>query len=237
MSATPAYRKVYTELKEKIKDKTYPPGSLLPTEIELEDYYSVSRTTIRRAIGLLAADGYLQARQGRGTEILDVSTTQKLNHISSTTETLSEKGYKVTTQGMFIERIEAPAHVIEALDLSEGSFVYKIQRVQCADGAPIAIMVNYLKENVVPGIDQYTNKFTSLYSFIEKQYNVIFRDATEYISAIAADFNESQILKVAVGSPLLRSKRISRNEHGPFEYSVIKLLADKYEFSVYLQGR
>lgn len=51
---------------------------------------------------------------------------------------------------MFIERIEAPAHVIEALDLSEGSFVYKNQRVQCADGAPIAIMVNYLKENVVP---------------------------------------------------------------------------------------
>lgn len=169
--------------------------------------------------------------------ILDVSTTQKLNHISSTSETLSEKGYKVTTQGMFIERIEAPVHVIEALDLAEGSHVYKIQRVQCADGSPIAIMTNYLKENIVPGIDQYTNKFTSLYSFIEKQYNVVFRDATEYISAIAADFNESQILQVAVGSPLLRSKRISRNEHGPFEYSVIKLLADKYEFSVYLQGR
>ena len=83
MREVPAYRKVYTELKRQIKDGGYPAGTLLPTESELEAQFSVSRTTVRKAVSLLAGEGYLSVRQGRGTEVLDISTTQKLNHISS----------------------------------------------------------------------------------------------------------------------------------------------------------
>ncbi len=237
MREVPAYRKVYTELKRQIKDGGYPAGTLLPTESELEAQFSVSRTTVRKAVSLLAGEGYLSVRQGRGTEVLDISTTQKLNHISSITETLTEKGYKVTVQGMFIERVKAPEYVSEVLDLPQDASVFKMQRVQCADGQPIALMVNYLRENVVPDLDKYVNQFVGLYSFLERTYNIIFKEAVERLSAVSADFTESQILKIPVGAPLLCSKRISYVEQGPFEYSVIKLVADKYEYSVYMQGR
>lgn len=237
MSAIPAYRHIYTTLKTRIKEGIYKPGMLLPTESQLETEFSVSRTTVRKAISLLAGEGYLKIRQGRGTEILDVSTTQRLNHISSVTETLTNKGFHVTVQGMCIDRVLAPDVVQESLQLPENSTVFRVQRVQCANGQPVALIVNYLKENLVPGLDQYQNMFTGLYEFLEDKYKIILTEATETLSASSADFMESQILQIPIGSPLLCSRRVSYVEQGPFEYSTIKLVADKYEYSIHLQGR
>jgi Transcriptional regulators len=237
MGTVPSYRRVYLEIKREIKDGIYKPGTLLPTESELEEKFSVSRTTIRKAVSMLVADGYIRPKQGFGTEVLDFSTTQKLNYITSITETLQEKGHKVTTKGMSIKRIQAPDYVADALRITAGSTVYMVQRVQWADNQPIAIMVNYLRENAVPGLEKYTGTFTGLYAFLEKQYNIVLQSAWERISAASADFAESQILQIPVDAPVLCSKRISYTEQGPIEYSIIKLVGDKYEYSVYLQGR
>lgn len=237
MAKIPSYKKVYIEIKNNIRNGIYKPGALLPTEPELEKMFSVSRTTVRKAVSLLVDDGYLKVKQGRGTEVVDLTSIQRLNKITSITETLTQKGYNVTTQGMCIERIMAAEDVAAALEIAVGDVVYKIQRVQCTNDIPIAIMVNYIKMEAAPGLDKYINQFTSLYSFLEKQYHIVFKDATEHIFAMAADFNESQILRIPFASPLLCSKRITHNEQGPFEYAIIKLIAEKYEYSVYLRGR
>mgnify|MGYP002561876359 CR=1 FL=1 len=237
MARTPAYREVYQSLKQQIKEKRYPCGTLLPTEPELEQQFSVSRTTVRKAVSMLAADGYVKVTQGKGTEVLDTSTVQKLNSITSITEALTAKGYCVTTQGMDIRKTAAGEQVAQALEIPEGEEVYQIQRLQCADGIPIAIMTNYLKVGQTPGLESYSGTFSGLYSFLEQKYNIVMREAVEYLSAVAASFTEAQLLHIEVGAPLLCSRRISCNSLGVFEYSVNKLVADKYEYCVYLHGR
>ena len=99
MKNIPAYKIVYSSLKQSIRDGSLPPGSFLPTETELCKQFNVSKTTIRKAISLLAQEGHIRVTQGRGTEVLDSSTTQKLNTVSSFTETLVQKGYSVSTRG------------------------------------------------------------------------------------------------------------------------------------------
>ncbi|HCA34786.1 MAG TPA: hypothetical protein DEP00_07040, partial [Lachnospiraceae bacterium] len=54
-------------------------GSLLPTEAELQDYYRVSRTTIRNALGLLSKSGLLASKRGYGTQVTDFSSKMLLN--------------------------------------------------------------------------------------------------------------------------------------------------------------
>lgn len=237
MAKIPAYRNLYYSLKQAIKDDVYPVGSLLPTEPELERQYGVSRATVRRAVGILSNEGYVKAVQGKGTEVLQFTATQRLNRISSITETLVSKGYTVTTQGMCIEKVPAPATVARELQIKEGDFVYCLQRVQCADGVPYALMTNYLKVNLVPDFEKYTGMFTGLYSFLEETYHIVFANAVERLTAISANFTDAQILRVNVGAPLLCSRRTCNTLAGPFEYSINKLLPDKYEYSVYLQGR
>ena len=237
MKNIPAYKIVYSSLKQSIRDGSLPPGSFLPTETELCKQFNVSKTTIRKAISLLAQEGHIRVTQGRGTEVLDSSTTQQLNTVSSFTETLVQKGYSVSTRGAFIQTVRADAHIAKVLNIPEGASVYNVQRVQCADGAPIAIMENYLVADMFPNFHTGYADFISLYATLEKDYHLIITKAEETIMAATATFIESQILNVEVGEPLLISKRVTYCDRGPFDYSILKIRGDKYSYSIHLAGR
>lgn len=232
-----AYMEVYAGIKKKIKEGVYKPGTLLPTEGELEKIYNVSRITVRKAVSMLADDGYVNVVQGRGTEVKDISTTQRLHAVTSITETLKKKGYEMSVRGMAIEEMIPPVDVQEELQLDKNTTVYCVQRVICADDSPICITTNYLKKDLVPGLDTHVNEFVGLYSFIEQTYGVVLTEACEYVSAVSSDFYESQILNVPVGTALVYSRRIGWTEQGTFEYAINKLIGDRYEFSVHMAGR
>ena len=57
---------IYHDLRENIEDGTYGYQSFLPSEAELTQLFNCSRSSIRRALGMLAQDGYVQAQQGKG---------------------------------------------------------------------------------------------------------------------------------------------------------------------------
>lgn len=59
------------DLRKKIKDGTYPPGSQLPPGRALADSYDVSHSTIQRAIAKLREEGVLVGRPGRGVFVAE----------------------------------------------------------------------------------------------------------------------------------------------------------------------
>jgi len=169
--------------------------------------------------------------------VLDVSTTQRLNCITSLTETLSQKGFKVSTQGISIEKIKAAEDVAESLKITTQDDVYHVQRVQCADGKPIAIMENFLYAKMLPNFETNNTSFISLYTILEQQYGITISEAYQTITAINANFTESQILQIPIGSPLLVSKRVVYSNDIPLDYSTLRIIAEKYSYSIYLSGR
>ncbi|MEU0846039.1 GntR family transcriptional regulator [Streptomyces sp. NPDC005962] len=52
----------------------YPPGSRLPSETELEDRYSVSRSTVRQAVAELRRMGLAVSKHGKGTYVREQAT-------------------------------------------------------------------------------------------------------------------------------------------------------------------
>lgn len=237
MARIPAYRQMYNSLKKDIREGRYAPGSFLPTESEMEELYGVSRTTVRRAIGMLTNEGYLSVTQGRGTEVQEISTSQHLNKITSFTETLRRKGYQVSTQGLAQEKVPAPDYIRDALALREGEQVYHIQRVQCADGKPVCVMEDYVAANQAPGFHIQESGCVSVYACLEEEYGLFLKDAVEHISAVSASFTQSQILRIPVGAPLLHSRRIANTEHGALIYSSLYVVAERYEYQIYQAGR
>ena len=155
---------MYASLKKDIQEGKYVPGSFLPTETELERIYGVSRTTVRRAVGILTNEGYLIVTQGRGTQVQEISTSQHLNKITSFTETLRQRGYQVSTQGLDLQKVLAPDHIRDVLSLKEGELVYHVQRVQCADGRPVCIMEDYLAAAQDPDFALKSNGCVSNYA-------------------------------------------------------------------------
>ena len=63
----PKYFTLMEELKEKILSGQIQPGEKLPSENQLTKEYDLSRHTVRKAIGLLEQEGYVEACHGKGT--------------------------------------------------------------------------------------------------------------------------------------------------------------------------
>lgn len=63
---------LYLELKDRLINCIYPPGSML-NELQLAEEFAVSRTPIREAIGRLEADGYVRVLPKKGIYVTDIS--------------------------------------------------------------------------------------------------------------------------------------------------------------------
>lgn len=233
----PAYRKLYQQIKAEIEKGLYEAGSFLPSEPELEQQFSVSRTTVRKAMKMLADDGLIEIKQGRGTMVIDSKTPQSFNGVTSVTESLRKRGYTVATKSRYIDRVQPPEDIAERLGIEPGEHAVRIQRVQTADGIPVCIMVNYIPEKLVPGLNN-SSEFVGLYHFLEDTYGFEICSTDDTIFAAACDFSESQILDVPTGSPILIIERVcyDRNQQ-PLCVDKVRVLANKYKVKITTEGR
>ena len=67
---------VLERLQEKIFSGEYEVGDRLPTEPQLMEELGVGRSTLRESIKILVHAGILEVRQGQGTRIVSLNTTQ-----------------------------------------------------------------------------------------------------------------------------------------------------------------
>ena len=237
MKNAPAYIKIYNRLKNEIQKGTYPVGGFLPKEYELEEIYQVSRTTIRNAVKILAKEGMVEVRQGRGTRVLDHKAIQNYNKVTSVTEALRKKGYEVTTGDILIDVIEADKQTSNELEIPEGTRVARIQRLQLADGEPVTLMENYIEYKRVPKIEEFQNEFVALYQFLEEKYGLQIDGTRDRISAKTATFMEAQVLKTEPKDALLVVHRITYYQDKPVSIDHVRIIGRKYEIEISGKGR
>ncbi len=228
-----AYVVVFNKIKEEIESGQYTVGSLLPPEPELEKLHFVSRTTIRKAVELLAKEGYVKVKQGYGTEILEHKTSQNLNSITSVSQTLRNKGYKVGVKNIHMSVINIESSTVcEALGIQKGTKVVEISRIQTADGAPVSIVKNYIPYDLVSGIENTGEKIASLYEFLDKNFGISINASHDKIGACNANFEESILLETSPGVALITIDRTCYSNGRAVEFDYVKILASKYEFEV-----
>jgi GntR family transcriptional regulator len=66
------YQTLADDLRRKIKDGEYRPGSKLPSRRELRQTLGVSDAVISRAMWILKQDGLVEPRMGSGSYVVDV---------------------------------------------------------------------------------------------------------------------------------------------------------------------
>lgn len=235
LKRVPRYWRVYEVIRRRIEEHEYAVGSFLPPEAELCALLAVSRTTVRKAVELLVDDGFLIVRRGRGTEILDFRAIQKLQWITSFSETLRERGCAVAYRELKLQRVEGSASVAEDLRVAVGSPLMLVHRLVVADGKPIAVVDNYLVPDVVPGLEAKVQRIQtqSLYAFLESEYGLSLDAATDFIAARAATPEDAARLRVPKGSPLLYVRRITYADDRPVERADLHIVASRYEYSVH----
>lgn len=79
------YLQLITHFRVRILDGNLPPGSRLPTELELAEEYNISRGTVRQAMTALVNEGLLERIQGRGTFVRTTPLLSKRDRITLST--------------------------------------------------------------------------------------------------------------------------------------------------------
>lgn len=233
----PQYLRVYEVLRRRIEQSEYAVGGFLPPEPELGKLLAVSRTTVRKAVELLIDDGFLVVRRGRGTEIRGSRAIQRLNSVTSFSETLREQGFQVGFHQVSVGEAAATPTLAAALQVEEGGRLVHVHRLALANGKPIALMDNYLVPHIAPGIEEKAGHIQSLYAFLEAEYGLSIEAATDTISARAATRDEARQLGVPASSPLLVVRRLTWARGSPIEWAELHIEASRYQYAVHTVQR
>ena len=103
-ASKPRYAVLGDELQASIERGDYPVGTLLPTELELCERYSVSRHTARAALAQLIRAGLVSRRPGAGTRVIALSAAMRYEHEIDSIEDLLQYGNSTRLEVLGTER-------------------------------------------------------------------------------------------------------------------------------------
>ena len=233
------YSIVKKDLEKKIKDGVYKPGEFIPPEQELEAYYRVSRTTVRKAIEMLVSEGYLTIQRGVGTKVALSSLKDHGGGQLSLTEILTAQGMHPDIRDISVRTIKPDEEVARNLDIQLWDDVVEISRVRTADGEPITTNISYIPANLFKGHDiRELEKIQSLYKTLEEKFGIEIVKTEDVISAVAANGKQAKALGVNRNDPILLLERTAFDKNDrPVEWCRITIRGDRYKHIITVRRR
>lgn len=228
------YHRVYTILREQLREGRYPPDVPLPGEMEFAERFGVSRVTMRRALDELKREGLIERSRGRGSfaRIAPQSAPVR-GSLSGLLENIVTMGLKTSVRIISLDTVEAPADVAEALQLAPGALVQKAIRVRSLSGAPLALMTTFVPQAVAVFTRRELTDAPMLKLLEAAGVRVSHADQT--LSAKLADTFTAPLLDVNYGAALLAVNRLvfDQNER-PVQLLRGLYRPDRYEYQMTL---
>jgi GntR family transcriptional regulator len=157
------YRQVARILRQRITDGVYPPGFLLPSEMELAAELGVSRPVVHEALSILRTEGLTRPRRGKGSTVNPIPVLPRrgiVRQIPGNREADGARGAfdaEMRALGLTprsevtVERVPAPADVSEELGVEENVTVLARQRLMYVNDVPVQASTSYFPLEIVEG--------------------------------------------------------------------------------------
>lgn len=211
------------------------PGMRLPPERELCQQLSISRVTLRKALGQLVEDGVLSASHGRGWYVAQAPSVGKEfpNSLESFTETATRMGLVASSRVLRAVTKSATLDEAEELSVAPGTPLFHLERVRLLDEVPIAVDITRIPAALAPDLASADFAVDSLYQRLaDAGVEPLRADAT--IEARSAQADVAAHLGLEPGQPVLvmRQVAVDRAEH-PLFVSTITYAGDRYRLRTF----
>ena len=175
------YVQVYNALKKQIESGEYAIGEALPAEAVLQEKFRVSRDTVRKSLGVLENQGYIQKGRGRAAVVVErgaynfpfaeILSFRELNaHLSRQTETEVEN----------LEILSDRETIENLFEDDEEREVYDLLRVRLIEGERVIVDHDYFKRSVVKNLPLRACR-DSVYAYLENELGLEIGYATKEI--------------------------------------------------------
>ena len=227
----PLYHQIVQNITDLIEEGKLAQGSMLPSEWELTNLYSVSRLTVRQALKDLERSGLVTRRHGIGTFVSTPVTTQLTPSKMSFSQKILQIGKKPSNKTLSLSRIPAPMEVANMLQLPEKAPVIELVRVRYADEKPIMIETAYLPAERFPDLTKENLSDGSLYQFLNERYSISIVAVDQTLQPVLVKSKQATLLDVEAGSPAILTKVVAYSRNNvPVEYSWSITGGDKCKF-------
>lgn len=139
--------KVKKILFKMMKDGEFDKTGRLPSEAEIADKLSVSRTVIRDVYRLLETEGYIIRRRGIGTlinyNVLYIKERLDVDHVDEFYNLVRESNNTPETRFLEYCELAATPELAERFNIEPGDLLICLKRVITADGIPVIYCENY----------------------------------------------------------------------------------------------
>ncbi|GIM44920.1 GntR family transcriptional regulator [Collibacillus ludicampi] len=198
----------------------------IPSERELMDMYSVSRSTVREAISILVREGILEKKHGKGT-FVSLKPVQEWLGITSLTETIKKMDIRLLDHGI----VPTPENIEHVDGFHDQS--YHIKRLRFKDDIPIAIERHYYPLEIGMKLQAYDLNKAVLYDVLEGDLGIHFWEAEQIITCTHPEKEDAEHLGVSESLCLLVTERmISDPEGNLIEYYKGYFRSDMYSITM-----
>ena len=209
----PLYARVKAIVLARITAGDWPPGTAIPTEMDLARELGVSQGTVRKALDTLSAEQVLVRRQGSGTYVAEHTPAHVMFRFFNIYD---DAGSQVLPDSQPPRMAVAAASAAERqrLGLEEGAKVIRITRIRTRAGRAFMDDRIVLPEALFPGLAREPEVPNTLYDLFQKRYRIHVAHTEEQVTAVAATARLAERLAVPAGAPLLAIDRITYDLNG-----------------------
>lgn len=225
------YYAIYSELVEKIKAGEMKPGEILPSEHELTEAYNTSRETIRKALNLLAQNGFIQKIRGKGSIVLDVQKMSlPFSGLVSFKEIAEQSGLNVETIVHEIGLMQPNDFIKQNLKATHEDEVWEVIRSRCINGEQIILDKDYFLKKFVPFLSKDICE-RSIYEYLEEELNLTISFAKKEIIVEECTEEDRNLLDLVGFDHIVVVKNyVYLDDATLFQYTESRHRLDKFRF-------
>ena len=161
----PLYHQIYITLKNEILSDIYKAGAPFPTEAEIMERFTSSRTTVRNALKLLHEEGMITSKRGSGTTVCSKEAISSHITRSRLTDVTNidfyygvEQPWDEESSDAIFDVVLAEPTVARELEVPVGTNIYRIRWLHSLNGVGYNFLTNYLRMDFFPDLDKRIGK-------------------------------------------------------------------------------
>jgi GntR family histidine utilization transcriptional repressor len=203
----PLYQTVKEALQHRIETGALQVGDQLPSEESIALEFGCSRLTAHRAVRELAAEGYVERRRRAGTTVLPREGGGVLIRIPLIRDEIEALGKTYRYELLDRRIIGAPQKIAAELGVGAGTDVVNVRCRHWADRTVWQFEDRWINPETAPGLrDQSFDRMSPNRWLLT---HVPYSDVVHEITAVAATKAQAVRLGVAIGAPLLQTRRLT----------------------------
>jgi GntR family transcriptional regulator len=211
-----------------------PAGERLPSEPELAKQLGVSRATLRDAMRTFETQGLVRRRQGSGTFVVGKAQVLESGlELLESLETMATRlGLEISVSNLSVEQVKADENAAKNLEIAAGSPLLRVRRVICADGRPVAYLVDVLSESALRMEDLPSDFRGSVLDILLERGDSLTVSRAD-ISATNAAADVAKALEIQRGDVLLQLvARLYSGDGRVLDYSTSYFIPGYFRFHV-----